>query len=166
MMRRQPRSTRTYTLFPYPTLFRNEASPAKAKDPPRFRAALKIPEASPASVFATEATVAWFRSIMARIMPTPRISWLSMNTAPPDSAVRLMLTKQLAAIRSIPTPTAMRMWSLRIMKGRIGISTKAGIPTQKDRKSGVEGKNVSVRVDLGSRRHIKKKKTKKKQHQK
>src|SRR3546814_13573440 len=73
------------------------SSDLKAKDPPRFRAALKIPEASPASVFATEATVAWFRNIMDRIMPTHRIRWLSMNTAPPDSAVRLMRTKQLAA---------------------------------------------------------------------
>lgn len=54
----------------------NDASPASAKEPPRIRAALKMPEASPASSFATDATVAWFRNIIDRIIPTPRRSWV------------------------------------------------------------------------------------------
>src|SRR3546814_11545749 len=38
--------------------------------------------------------------------------------------------------------------------------TLSWIQLQLDRKSGVEGKSVSVRVDLGGRRHIKKKQNK------
>src|SRR3546814_4267638 len=33
MIRRPPRSTRTYTLFPYTTLFRSDAEPAEEREP-------------------------------------------------------------------------------------------------------------------------------------
>src|SRR3546814_18095812 len=35
MIRRPPRSTRTYTLFPYTTLFRSPAAPRRRLDPAR-----------------------------------------------------------------------------------------------------------------------------------
>src|SRR3546814_20071735 len=46
----------------------------------------------------------------------------------------------------------------RTLNGAGGVAGTMAAPQQKDRKSVVEGKSVSVRVDLGGRRIIKKKK--------
>src|SRR3546814_18638965 len=52
--------------------------------------------------------------------------------------------------------------STHTAQGEPTIRASANVTAKRDRKSVVEGKGVSVSVDLGGRRHIKKKNTKKK----
>src|SRR3546814_8971370 len=48
MLRRPPRSTRTYTLFPYTTLFRSDAAPEPKATPKSEKAPAKESEPAPA----------------------------------------------------------------------------------------------------------------------
>src|SRR3546814_14122639 len=57
--------------------------------------------------------------------------------------------------KSVSEPPMARASSMRMKKPRSGSVAKA---CTEDRESGVSGKGVSVRVDLGGRRHLRKKK--------
>src|SRR3546814_16726442 len=60
-----------------------------------------------------------------------------------------------------PSGPAPRRQRLAVRQSRPHFGTRRGRPTPLDRKSVVSGKRVSVRVDLGGRRSIKKKNNKK-----
>src|SRR3546814_12568677 len=119
MIRRPPRSTRTDTLFPYPTLFRSAELA-----PPFFSVGIDIDA---------------------------------------DDHVG---ARHLRALKHVEADAA-ETENDDIVAGhdlrRVHDCADASGDTATDiadRKSGVEGKRVSVRVDLGGRRSIKKKNTK------
>src|SRR3546814_19338421 len=131
MIRRPPRATLTDTLFPYTTLFRSSNGFSK-----------------------------WF------IAALPLVA----SGAAHGETLRQAL---IHAYRTNPSLTAARA-GLRATDEGVPIAKAAGRPTlsatadyqdfvlrsansfSADRKSGVQGKGGTVRVDLGGRRHIKK----------
>src|SRR3546814_17016829 len=130
MIRRPPRSTRTDTLFPYTTLFR---SPARASDPP------VVTIAQGALSGSGEPGLHIFKGIPYAAPPVGERRW-----KPPAPPVR---------------------WQGRRDATRFGPSClQPPVPATSlyadppDRKSVVSGKRVSVRVALGGRRIIQKKK--------
>src|SRR3546814_16046868 len=129
MIRRPPRSTRTDTLFPYTTLFRSERWAAHNAAP------------SPA-----------VRAIAACLSPDRQPSSnLSLGF------VNLSLDRTDDTVRD---PVRHLFHTVSLWRCSAGSSGAGGTGEEQgsDRKSVVEGKSVSVRVDLGGRRIIKKKK--------
>src|SRR3546814_13252790 len=127
MIRRPPRSTRTDTLFPYTTLFRSARIRGSS---PEHRLAVR--QAESASIIAD--MLPWFEEMLPKL---PRGS----NTA---EAIRYTLNHWKGLTRFLDD-------------GRIELDNNTVERAIRDRKSVVEGKSVSVRVDLGGRRIIKKK---------
>src|SRR3546814_10927109 len=138
MTRRPPRSTRTDTLFPYTTLFRSVP-------PHRQRAA--------ATATTPHASAVSSPSAIRRKRPPGR-----RETSPPDPPARPGRNRN-GPHRQGPSPRRRDRRSI-FRQCRYELPPYAPqsprVRTQ-DRKSAVQGKSVSVRVDLGGRRNIKKK---------
>src|SRR3546814_17193827 len=129
MIRRPPRSTRTDTLFPYTTLFRS-SSCAGPHDP-------RFPEAG---------------------YPVPRHHHADPQWLGPAHRDR----SDGDGVRDLSADAGRRNRGARlIIRGRRRPSAwpwlRAGAHIYEDRKTVREGSRVSVRVDLGCRRIIKKK---------
>src|SRR3546814_11338617 len=133
MIRRPPRSTRIDTLFPYTTLFRSHRRLG--------RGASRVPAA------------------LSALSPR-RAGWaLADDPDEPDrSGAVLGLLHRLGA-RDLARPARLRRHRRQdfATQPRPRRRHAAAAP---DRKSVVEGKRVSVRVEIGGRRNIKKKKYK------
>src|SRR3546814_15599077 len=129
MIRRPPRSTRTDTLFPYTTLFRSRQ---RAEDARRSRLLDR-------SGFALLLSAAFDPQQVARI-EQKRAGEAQEEVGPAyGRAAKIAEMKcEKAGHSSVPSP---------LRAGQLV-----------DRKSVVQAKSVSVRVDLGCRRLIKKKK--------
>src|SRR3546814_15212836 len=131
MIRRPPRSTRTDTLFPCATLFRSERRLITARDQARI---------------ANET----LRAAQVRVQA---------GRASPIEAER-------ANVARVNADAALTREERAVEVARFTLSRIIGQPIAgpldtdwfSDRKSVVQGKSVSVRVDLGGRRIIKKKK--------
>src|SRR3546814_11938787 len=120
MIRRPPRSTRTYTLFPYTTLFRSLPLGRK----------LRLIENLQKSMLIWNSLYSSSASLACPAIPTA------------SSAARLAESPKCQQPRRAPGD-----W--------------LGIMLFGDRKSVVEGKSGSVRVDHGGRRILKQKQTQK-----
>src|SRR3546814_15299106 len=126
MIPQPPRSTRTDSLFPYPTFFRAQARQAEARPTPP---AITRPETAPP-----------------RLAPVP------------EPVVQVPPVDQPLQVTETPAPdTVFVVPPVRIAENQ----RPALVPELGDRKSVVEGKGGSVRVDHVGRRMSKKKKTKK-----
>src|SRR3546814_17301341 len=81
----------------------------------------------------------------------------------PSAAVE-SVSGQETRIRSAPASSQRRIWSIVATASLVGVlvivCTLIGAPPPTDRKSVVQGQSVSVRVELGGRRNIKKKQNK------
>src|SRR3546814_15333067 len=71
----------------------------------------------------------------------------------------------LAAVKdarssAAPVPASSPRWTRALKDGLSALERSAAAVEARDRKGGGEGKSVSVRVDIGGRRMIKKKKKK------
>src|SRR3546814_20181140 len=144
MIRRPPRSTRTDTLFPYTTLFRSISS--------RVRPALRSSNASPGR---SPKTFTRSRTLILGISSDSIAFTFNYVSALRDFWVRAR------PIDSRATPRQLTHHSDRSTPNAVTEGSR-------DRKSVVSGTRVSVRVDLGGRRIIKKKNenltTKRKHH--
>src|SRR3546814_12019980 len=127
MLRRPTRSTRTDTLFPYPTLFRSAANVTGAAFGKSAKAAT-----IEADVRVIDVAIDDIGHVVTDDIAPQGISGRSDERH--IRAVRFEQPDDLFRIKPVP-------------------GDRAG-----DRKSVVEGKSVSVRVDLGGRRIFKKKK--------
>src|SRR3546814_15425780 len=130
MIRRPPRSTRTDTLFPYTTLFRSIINPEAALfGNPIAQAACAADCVLASAGFAND-LLFWCGGCQGSIYP------FSGSVAAHVGGVQasLLLTERMIA----------KLHREGLLWG--------------DRKSVVQGKSVSVRVDLGGRGSIKKKK--------
>src|SRR3546814_18067376 len=132
MIRRPPRSTRTDTLFPYTTLFRSSAPCAW------IRSGLKI--AACCCRRASNTCCKLDRDVTHTSSPSRNVA--ASTEAP---------AKMGKGGRSPPFLCPLPCSGDRALRRLAEKSPKSG-----DRKSVVEGKRVSVRVDLGGRRIIKK----------
>src|SRR3546814_13863568 len=142
MIQRPPRSTRTDTLFPYTTLFRSTADlrnrPDDGDDPHGRRRLDETPDVSllhaggKAQRHANPRRQAGRRRRPAALRPRPAAGLRAAEEYP----------------RLHPHPP--RLYRRRGHRPR-------HLRLLPDRKSVVSGKSVSVRVDLGGRRSIKKK---------
>src|SRR3546814_17562639 len=135
MIRRPPRSTRTDTLFPYTTLFRS-MSQARLTEP-ALTALDSVGLEPRAHTRASDMAHGQQRQLeLAMVLAgQPKLLLLDEPMAGMSQAESSQMTELLANL-----------------KGRYGIVLVA------DRKRVVWGKSVSVRVDLGGSRRIKKKK--------
>src|SRR3546814_19160335 len=133
MIRRPPRSTRTDTLFPYTTLFRSTAVRLRHPGPGKCRLYILL-----------------------------IYSHKGAFLAPNENRVRHAMTHCLLKASGVSAVRReVRMRSTRHSAGSAVKTTRSGrmaFPT--DRTRVVQGKSVSVRVDLGGRRVIKQKKKK------
>src|SRR3546814_19983561 len=143
MIRRPPRSTRTDTLFPYTTLFRSVYIDVRANGEAIFhegyltraearRAARGEPIEAGEKPVRPEITSAMQTYVDLHRHAAVRAALVARSSV----ALRLM-----AAHAIIGSP----LWTVR------------PDPQSTDRKSVGQGKGVSVRVDLGVRRYLKKK---------
>src|SRR3546814_13235428 len=139
MIRRPPRSTRTNTLFPYTTLFRSEDVTVGELN--AELAELRIPKGVERDQLERQATKAIVeRKLLAdearnrKLHESP--AYLLQKRRTDELLLVQMLRDQIAS--SLPKPSRAE--------------------AETDRKSVVSGTSVSVRVDLGGRRNIKKKK--------
>src|SRR3546814_15793660 len=145
MLRRPPRSTRTDTLFPSTTLFRSFAGAAQwlaaafaraaqARRPARYLSVEHHRErARPEKLFGQLSRRVRRRGRQPHHHHAPR------GELPPDQGQRFGRYRN-------DRPAGLYLLRQRYRLDRL------------DRKSVVSGKSVSVRVDLGGRRNIKKKK--------
>src|SRR3546814_15676411 len=132
MIRRPPRSTRTDTLFPYTTLFRSIMRIADVQLTfPAILIALLIDGLS--------------RSVLPRELHAD--IWFYVLVL----AIGLSFWVQYA--RTVRSSAMVERSKEYVQAARV-----IGIPPLLDRQSGVEGKSVSVRLDPGGGRIIKKKK--------
>src|SRR3546814_17521864 len=138
MIRRPPRSTRTDTLFPYTTLFRSALWALFVTDgisEEQYLGLLDNPD---------EYVRSWAIQLMVQdkeISNTGQEKFASMAAGDKSAMVRVYLASALQRLEPA------QCWD--ILKNL-------------DRKSVVEGKSGSVRVDPGVRRNLKKKKKKNK----
>src|SRR3546814_19436244 len=140
MIRRPPRSTRTDTLFPYPTLFRSvEGSVAKG-----FTGDIDW-EYGAAGRFGVRAgdTGLFYGKVGYR--------WVNFDALGPNSGD---YGGMVYGVGTELAPAGKKMNDVRV---RIEVDDYGDA---QDRKSVVEGKSVTGRVDHGGRRIIEKKKTK------
>src|SRR3546814_18527974 len=134
MIRRPPRSTRTDTLFPYTTLFRSSHH-FGARRQQRPHARLPRPRQPEHRIASTA--------------PGGAGDHLNLSVESPASArTSAMIQNRITTVGSLQPSCSKWWWIGAILNTRL------------DRKSVVEGKSGSVRVDLGGRRIIKKKKKK------
>src|SRR3546814_473456 len=177
MIRRPPRSTRTHTLFPYTTLFRSEAAEIMAQ---AQRSALEIDIGQvaarvigvaparqrgiegQAALAGRHAIVDAFELLHAQI-----VGGAGGDAVGQEAADRLARQARSAIIADMA-----RQQQFGVLIGLPADAEAAGIALGRsdlrpgrnvaehavDRKSVVEGKSVSVRVDSGGRRIIQKKK--------
>src|SRR3546814_13508276 len=141
-IRRPPRSTRTDTLFPYTTLFRSPefANPRLAGVNPN-RLADRLDEhqtLDDANRIRVSSTVGLHERLDTNVRKTggdrmPERQTVLANQPQHHAPVRMVMKPAMTAVRDV---------------------------AHVDRKSVVWGKSVSVSVDLGGRRNIKKKKIK------
>src|SRR3546814_20309088 len=136
MIRRPPRSTRTDTLFPYTTLFRSFGD----KDPIDKVIAIGANRFKVIGVFSDKGD--------AIIGPGDRFCLIPISKA-----------EQLEASENTSYTITVMADNPQMIEGTIGEATGL-LRNIRDRQSVVKGKSVSVRVDLGGRRVIKKKKKK------
>src|SRR3546814_15806949 len=145
MIRRPPRTTRTDTLFPYTTLFR-----------PIHRASLQAQRATYADVLVNKRNRFWFwgavLGIERLVLHTQQIR---QRTHAGFATWRALIDICLAIGDGSGIGFATGVTALAALRLR-----QNGINAGADRKSVVYGKSVSVRVDLGGRRLIQKKKNK------
>src|SRR3546814_12175550 len=127
MIRRPPRSTRTYTLFPYTTLFRSGLE----------RCVREVRRGAPGAGGGIQAPPR--RRAAGRLGGEVAGVYRQAAGRRPGSGLAQGLADEPGCVR----PAA------------AGVDRRLG---GSDRKSVVSGKSVSVRVDLGGRRIIKKKK--------
>src|SRR3546814_16627062 len=138
MIRRPPRSTRTDTLFPYTTLFRSGTFAVRSRwDAGRNERPQDAAGATPGEIGSSNCNA---RGLSAVLEKTPA---LSVKFAPGEAG---MLEGYASVFGGAPD--------------RHGDVIQRGAYSKSDRKSVVPGKSVSVRVGLGGRRILKKKKTK------
>src|SRR3546814_20641377 len=130
MIRRPPRSTRTDTLFPYTTLFRSRQPPYRA-----FRGRGGADGRNRA--FGNGLRRSGSRSLGA----------IGVAALRADPCLPLVHRQRLDRDRHIAVIDAAKLRALAVIEAGLG-----------DRKSVVEGKRVSVSLDFGGRRIIKKKK--------
>src|SRR3546814_15949091 len=133
MIRRPPRSTRTDTLFPYTTLFRSEHGKHVRK-----------PDVIEGSM----------RAFIGFLMQDEAGLAVTVSGMTPNLIKRFIAWRSGAHSYAVP-------WKGKhynhTSKGIKGESIQRNIEDiHADRKSGVKEKRVSVRVDLGGRRHLKK----------
>src|SRR3546814_16140970 len=139
MIRRPPRSTRTDTLFPYTTRFRSERGGAGRSRRSRYRhrhAHSSLGCCNLARGLSTRAD---------RLEGWGRLR---------EGAEYYAKLAQIAGARSyllLPSTAALERRRLSSIRRRLRILKGP------DRQSGVQGKSVGVRVDIGGRRNIKKK---------
>src|SRR3546814_14569760 len=128
MIRRPPTSTLTDTLFPYTTLFRSQKT-------------LKhVSKLDLDNDILVESIVQYFHKNLATIN-----FWLSAIIFPAECS-------------QYPQRLMANAWHLAANTKQTPIGFSGTDDNQLDRKSDVSGKSVSVRVDLGGRRIITKKK--------
>src|SRR3546814_15745297 len=147
MIRRPPRSTRTDTLFPYTTLFRSA-------DATSFILALDR-NATPESYQAQALALCGGRA-RCRVL-----GWTDAARTPGGFPIYPGLLDGMAHsyIRDSSTKIERTLWNCeQFPRSNASQCMLERDPT--DRKSVVEGKRVSVRVELGGRGSIKKKKCK------
>src|SRR3546814_17389011 len=141
MIRRPPKSTRTYTLFPYTTLFR---SGIRASTSAEFsnRDAFVLTDGSGANRFPIRAGTDG-----------------ASNSAPLTAAEVRALLEEAFAVMSRARAQIRRPLDSRAQEAISLVDTNGAVlGLVRDRKSVVSGKSVSVRVDLGGRCIIKTKK--------
>src|SRR3546814_12961384 len=145
MRRRPPRSTRTDHLFPYTTLFRSR-SQADGKISWTESASLESQ-----GVFGVAAPAVAQGSIVAGFSSGELNAYRYENgrTLWQDALSRTTISTSVSSLADIDADPV-------IDQGRVYAVGQGG----RDRQSVVSGQSVSVRVDLGGRRSIKKKQIK------
>src|SRR3546814_18951084 len=143
MIRRPPRSTRTDTLFPYTTRFRSF--------PKIVKGGLIIGgQYGEGALFKNDAVSQYYSTAAASF-------GLQAGLQTFGYAIYFMNEKALSYLDNSDG------WEIGTAPNVVVVDEGAGAPltttSAKDRKSGVKGKRVSVRVALGGRGHIKKKTT-------
>src|SRR3546814_18632039 len=146
MIRRPPRSTRTDTLFPYTSLFRS-VPPAVAQGDCR----LSVEPGAPLALRVTDqanASLVALATINFLVDPFGIVFDSGDGAAVPGSRVTIVdaATGQPAEVFGADGVSA---YPSSVVTGQS--VTDAGGPTY-DRQSGVPGKGVAVRVDLGGPR--------------
>src|SRR3546814_12808446 len=134
MLRRPPRSTRTDTLFPYTTLFRSGAS-----------GSLNM----------------WYDADIDAVMSRTARRPVPSGRIEPREALAFGLTLSVFSVSILGLAVnwfAAFLLASTIFFYAVVYTIWLKRPTPQDRKGVVEGKRVYVRVDLGGRRCIKKKK--------
>src|SRR3546814_11380147 len=139
MIRRPPRSTRTYTLFPYTTLFRSHPQIAL---PQGHALALGERHQLTSARCISLASVGWAMALGCTVVSTATRSRSLVARAPVRCATDRLSCKSAARCSSP------RRWRQRVSDAR-----------SKDRKSVLSGKGVSGRVGFGGRRDLKRKNT-------
>src|SRR3546814_19984573 len=135
MKRRPPRSTRTDTLFPYTTRFRSAAARLTRRAEPRgVLAAGRVSPSAPS----------------AEIMASARSSMVELGAQMPSGAAQEKSPRMFPPnVAHPPSATA-----LHNMRAQANDKRRR----REERQTGVKGKSGALRVDLGGRRMIKKKK--------
>src|SRR3546814_11048384 len=140
MIRRPPGSTRTDTLFPYTTLFRSDRAAAR-------RATGTAAARAGAQRGWPRRPAAWLRPGASEPGRRQGLHGLRLSRVAAGSHLRGDRDRARADREQHPFAGSRRRSAADDHRAR-----------RADRKSVVEGKSVSVRVDLGGRRIIKKKK--------
>src|SRR3546814_16653549 len=139
MRRRPPRATRTYTLFPYPTLFRSRTvhreRRSSALNERHLAAGLDVAHGvAPTQPGAQHALLA--AQVEHLLAPQPQRSGRAVVGLAVDAKRRI-------------TPRFVKSLGMQVLESQ---------PPVRDRKGDGCGKRVEVRVEVGGRRIIKKKK--------
>src|SRR3546814_11326723 len=143
MVRRPPRDKRTDTLFPYTTLFRSSSRVCSRANWRPIASARRVSAASTAAVRSTGALSLAGATAPSGCASSPCIA------GPPVVVV----------VRAVGGGVGDPAVDCRLMPPGT-VDAELLLPRKGDRKSVVQGKSVSVRVGLGGRRLIKKKKKK------
>src|SRR3546814_15485337 len=141
MFRRPPRSTRTATLLPYTTLFRSKPGPERL----RRRAPGLLQQ----------------RQRVAQALPGGGREHRRIGLCQQALAQRQQVPGEVAAVDGRHVQRVQRAQGLGVVPV-VEVAAMARQRFKRDRKSVVEGKSVSVSVDLGGGRIIKKKNKEKK----
>src|SRR3546814_19827324 len=154
MTRRPPRSTRTYTLFPYTALFRSRPVSARAPSArPSASSRMDLPApVSPVSAHSPRAKDRSRRSMRTTSRMDSAVSMLLSEGAVPGAAQHAGPVFGRAHVLAFEEGVAVHVQ----FAARIVVAEHRGYPI--DRRSVGEGKSGAVRVDRGGGRVNKKKK--------
>src|SRR3546814_7574794 len=167
MIRRPPRSTRTDTLFPYTTLFRSGAYPRHHPPPRRAiaeegRRAARPAAARHAADVGAGREAPWVALFAGRAHRRSRGGGAAaLAGLKPGQNVHILCARRMAMNRPArfegpKKPTPKRPTNVSLNAELVEEARKLGINVHEacqEQKSVVQGKSVSVRVDIGGRRH-------------